>query len=450
MRARPAALAALLLFAPVLTGCLGLSGSAVEPAAAPDAVPLAGEAPALWGGSLSAAGSPQLPLAAYACWAGAPACEPEDARCEPGACDRVPFDVPADAGAGVALEVSIRWPTEPAPVFALRVEDAAGRVVARASHSYPATTGLTAWLEAPAPGRYEAVVSILRGSTSYEGVAQLERLPPPDAGALLPDLAPLEPTDLTLETPDYAGASYFAFPVPGVREAAEALGAKGCRLDEVVELGARRCLRFSNAVANLGAGPLDVRLDPVAMRYVQRVHHADGSVEERPAGAAEWHATHAHWHNAAATRFLVRAWDDAAGAAGEPLLDGRKTGICFADTGITTLGLPGTQPPREDGMGCLSPTRHGEWRTGLTPGWYDLYARLLSEQFVEVSGLADGDYAVCVVTNEDGALLESSLSNNEACTPFRLRGDDVELLRPAPYHAMPSEGNSGAAYPEPS
>jgi len=106
--------------------------------------------------------------------------------------------------------------------------------------------------------------------------------------------------------------------------------------------------------------------------------------------------------------------------------------------GVVDVGLPLMRPAAQGGWGCFQPTAdaRAEWAMGITPGWYDLYAYLLSDQYVDLTGLDDGAYALCSVTNGEGTLLETDLADNEACTPFRLAGDAIELLEPAPYHAM--------------
>ncbi|HET6404742.1 MAG TPA: lysyl oxidase family protein [Candidatus Thermoplasmatota archaeon] len=369
-----------------------------------------------------------------ACWAEAPRCEEPPVECASANCERRAFAVGEGAG---SVTLTVRWPTMPALLDAW-IEDASGAVVAVAPHRYIGPFGLAARLDAPAPGEYVAVVAARAGRADYEAALRVE---PPRADAeprpLLPDLVTLPPTDLTLETPDYVGVSYFAFPAPGVREAMETAGRRGCRVDESAEYGAARCLRFSNAVGNLGEGPLDVSLRPGELAFTQHVHWSDGRTEAHAAGAAEWHATHAHWHNAASNRFTVHPYDAATGERGPALNEGRKGGICFADVGLVDVGLPNTWPADQTGWNCFEPRRDThEWRMGITPGWYDLYARILSDQYVDITGVPDGTYALCSVTNGDGTLLEADITNNEACTAFRLKGDRVVLLDPLPYHTM--------------
>jgi hypothetical protein len=206
-----------------------------------------------------------------------------------------------------------------------------------------------------------------------------------------------------------------------------------------------RCLRFSNAVGNAGAGPLEVRLSPEAGAgalattggsFVQRVYRGDGSWRDAAAGAAEFHAAHGHWHNAAANAYALYRYDEATGARGDPVGAGRKAGICFIDIGVVALDAPHVWAPRyESAAPCFSPHDEAAWFMGIQPGWYDMYPSGLEDQYVELGDAPDGSYLVCARVNQDGALLESDPGNNEACTPFRLKGDAVEALAPRPRHA---------------
>lgn len=445
-----APLAALLLLGAGLAGCLATPDGPLAAQRAQEAPLLlddegrpAADGALRWNGTLSGAReTPEQASRRYGCWAGAP-CDPAPLDCREGACERRAFRVGEGAG---ALELTLRWPTQRGVGFEAWIEDDAGTALARTAAAYPDAHGRALRLDAPAPGRYHVAVVATRGGATYEAAVRAAPAPPADADPareLLPDIVTLPPTDLSLETPDYAGLSYFVFPVPGLRPIAEALGTKGCRVDEVAEYSARRCLRFSNAVGNVGEGPLDVRLRPLAAglaTFEQRVLRADGTWAARAGGAAEWHATHAHWHNAAANRFTLHAYDLAAGEVGEPLGEGRKGGICFADVGIVDVSLPHARPSAYGGWGCLQPDRKAEWWMGISPGWYDLYPFLLAEQYVDVTGVSDGDYALCSATNEEGSLAEADLSNNVGCTPFRLEGDTITLLAPAPYHATRGRG----------
>lgn len=410
-----------------------------------------GGAPALWASDAtvgSEASHPRGDVGFAQCLMDA--CPDPAVECTPDNCERrsLTLDVPEGWWATHEgfLEFSVRWPTVFDDWFQIRIEDSQGRAVAVGRAGYMGPFGLAARLDQPPAGTYTAVLVHVSGSIAYEGVLQLESRDKVDGlRDLLPDLVTLPPTDLSFEEPIVEGPGYFMI-VPGelVAPAHQAIGSKGCATEEAVAQSARKCLRFSNAVGNVGEGDLEIRLpltegatSLAGGQFIQRVHRSDGTFTERPGGGAEFHAMHAHWHNAAANRFVVYGYDVSTMTKGDIINEGKKAGVCFADIGLVDLGLPYTTPGRFSGAPCLNPALSNDWYMGLSPNWYDNYYWALVDQYVEMTGAPDGAYALCSTTNHDRTLLEADYSNNEACTIFELEGYSVTLLSPAPYHAEP-------------
>lgn len=370
---------------------------------------------------------------------GARVCPTADVPCTEDGCERLAVEV-LERGRLVA---AVRWPSAPDVRFALSIEDDAGRRVALGRSITVDHNGAVAIVEEAERGAFVVVVAAARGTSPFEAAVRLGPVAREGAAReLLPDLVTLPPTDLRIaDPPGHFVANALALPTNGV---ARAMGAEACSADEA-SAGARLCLRFSNAVANLGEGPLDVALSLAAGathaaggRFVQRVALPDGGVREVPAGAAEWHAIHAHWHNAGANAFAVHALDPDTRARGALVAEGRKTGMCFADVGIVEPDFERLALPEHQGAQCFNPALDREWSMGLSTGWYDLYPWQLNDQFVDVAGLADGPYLLCSVADAGGFLLESDESNNEGCAAFRLADGAVETLDPLPYHAEPA------------
>lgn len=281
-----------------------------------------------------------------------------------------------------------------------------------------------ALFENPVPGEYVVEVFANRSGGSAALVAQWDgptaQEPTRD---LLPNLITLPPRDLGIRDPE------------GFDDATAPAGVKGCRADEALEMGARRCLRFSNGIANVGEGPLEMRLEleegatgAGSGPFVQRIERSDGSTWDREAGVAAFHANHGHYHYTSAALFEVYAYDPATGERGERVAESMKTGFCFADLDLAALDLPHTRPPRFDASGCFDPTVHGAWTTGLNPNWYDRYHWTWFEQYVDVQGVPDGVYELVSTANSAGAILETDTTDNEASVIFRLTGDVVELV----------------------
>jgi len=369
-----------------------------------------------------------------ACWS-RPACSPE-------ACETWRFEVgPADAWQG-ALEVSIAW-RPPGDYdawygFDLEVTDPTGK-------THPSRGGLArvVLIEDPAPGVYEATVIATWGTGAYHGVVQLEPRPAREGPAreLLPNLVVLPPADLRIEDPRSDPVSWF---LPGLVPR-DLLG-KGCSAYEAAEAGARRCLRFSNAIGNTGEGPLEVRLTTSegakalagAGRHVQRIHLSDGTFRDVDAGPATFHPTHTHFHYDDLSEFAVYEHDVATGTRGALVNTGNKGGICLVDIGLVELGLPGTPLPNYD-ITCFYPAFSAlaplwgaappaEWTMSLSPNWYDLYGWGLDDMYVDLTGVPDGVYELVSVVNPTGTVVETDTSDNEASVVFRLTGHKVEVL----------------------
>lgn len=429
-----------------LAGCLDATGGAFPEADPLEALgagsALRWEGRALAGPAEPLGGLPRLVQCAHEC----PAAE---VACEDGGCERTPFDVVLAPGARAAVVLSVRWPSDPRLTFDARIEDASGRVVAPGRIAYADSTGIVARWEDATPGRYEAVVAAISGAGSYQAAVRVEPLVGSDAPReLLPNLVTLPPTDLGLVAPGPLTVGPLVLGPPEASGlAGEATGSKGCTLDETLSRQPKRCLRFSNAVGNVGEGPLEVRLSvqdgatsAAGGGFVQRVYATDGTFTETAAGAAEWHATHAHWHDAASNLYSVYAYDLATASRGARVDDGHKAGVCFADTGLVDVGLPFTLTPRYGGFSCWNAATEKAWLMGLSPGWYDVYAWPLADQYVDIGDAPDGVYQLCSVTNQLGGLRETDLADNEACTVFRLEGDTVEVLSPEPFHARSANG----------
>lgn len=338
-------------------------------------------------------------------------------------------------GAAGRLLVSVRWPLYEDKRFEVEVLGPDGALAAEGKEGRAALgigpvpllpvpgSAVVAFVDAPVPGNYSIVVRATRGAGDYEGAAQFVPDVAEEARRLLPNLVTLPPRDLVLEDP---------FGLPG----APAGPARGCMAGETAERQAVRCLRFSNGIGNVGEGPLEMRLareeGPAGLagqgKFTQRVHLADGTSEDVPAGLATFHPGHGHFHYSGAAIFRLHAYDLESGTRGEALKESRKTGFCFGDLSLVVMGLPTTGAPRYDASGCLDPLTHDAWATGLMPNWYDRYHWTWFDQFVDVDGLPDGVYELVSVANEDGSVIETTTADNEASAVFRLEGDVAEVI----------------------
>jgi hypothetical protein len=241
-------------------------------------------------------------------------------------------------------------------------------------------------------------------------VAVAAPLPKAEPVFLLPDLASLPPSHFTFEAPDGSD--------------------DGCTPREE-GAGARRCLRFTTYVANVGAGRLDLGLaegDGSRRQMVQRIHAGDGVWMERPAGLVEFHPVHDHYHVAGLVSFTLHAVDGEGVAASGATTAGGKTGFCLLD-GAPGETLGGAEPgPRTyHRWNCKALQKQGVGM-GITPGWVDKYNWTLADQYLEVSGVADGVYDLVVVADPGRTILETGRQNNAATVRLRIDGQSVLLL----------------------
>lgn len=162
-------------------------------------------------------------------------------------------------------------------------------------------------------------------------------------------------------------------------------------------------LRFTTAFANKGAGNLEVYggdvLENGNQEVLQRIYDDEGGYRDRVAGEFTYHPGHGHIHFDGYAIYNLREIGPA-GEVGEILATGGKISFCLIDitkydpnAGSSNYGSCGTTQ-------------------GVTAGWSDVYSRHLADQWINISGIDDGDYYLEVVTDPEDQLLESDETNN--------------------------------------
>lgn len=238
---------------------------------------------------------------------------------------------------------------------------------------------------------------------------------PPEARLLFPDLASLPPDHFTFAAPDGGTDT------------------GGC-LEHERGQGARRCLRFTTYLTNVGEGLLDLGVARGELGtgsgsgLVQRLHSTDGTWLERPAGVAEYHGVHDHYHVAGLVSFTLHALDGDGVAASNASAAGGKTGFCLFDG---ARGEGATTARTFHRWNCKALDRQGVGM-GLTPGWVDRYNWTLSDQYLEVSGVPDGLYRLTVVADPEGLVVEATRGNNAVSVVLRLAGTEAEVVEVLP------------------
>lgn len=142
-----------------------------------------------------------------------------------------------------------------------------------------------------------------------------------------------------------------------------------CALAEGVVGGSgyRRLLRFDTVVMNRGGGDLVVgdRSDPGNP-------YADYFV---------FHSCHGHYHITGFSVYELLTLD------GTPVVEGTKQGFCFEDSFKYEDG------GKSHGYDCEL--------QGITAGWGDWYYKQLVGQWIDITGVPEGDYIVRVTLNKE-------------------------------------------------
>lgn len=298
----------------------------------------------------------------------------------------------------------------------------------------------------PANGLLRVYVAYDPDSTSnplrYEGLAEVEYEPNVHPTRLLmPDLEARPQRNLGFDP----GGIFFDAISPLYPT---------CYESEVNEEGARLCLRFDQIFANTGEGAMELRFSvpagttpPLADVY-QGIYWSNdpAHTSDRLAGQVEFHPTHGHYHftSFGLSRLFV------AGPAGrnappirqrrtgrtvpiEPLRTARKVSFCFADIEIDAWARKGDGPRTYAAPDCLFPASSDgmsdHYVQGITRGWGDIYDFYLPDQYLEVSGVPDGEYILETQADPDGLLAETTLGNN--CASIRIRLSGLTTASPA-------------------
>lgn len=209
------------------------------------------------------------------------------------------------------------------------------------------------------------------------------------------------------------------------------LASDSCYEEEVVEDGARRCLRFAVGPQNTGKGPLELRFSKDAdvargASMTQRIHYSDGSTEMRDAGESEFHKAHGHFHLKGFARFtLFRVTNRETGEVKHAGI-GNKAGFCLVDMRIARWRRFDQARSFTARSNCMPVG--GKAEVGLSAGWTDIYGAELSGNYIDVGNSPDGLYVLRTEVDSGGYILESNEEDNVGYSFFELDGNRVRLI----------------------
>jgi len=196
----------------------------------------------------------------------------------------------------------------------------------------------------------------------------------------------------------------------------------------------REVLRFSNGIANTGAGPWALRPEPpisdatTAVSAVQEIRDSGAFykcgeqpkqvmacyniVSESVAGVFEFHPEHNHWHIGDVALFEVRRGSPTGPVAGGNSI---KTTFCLIDWYKLDDNSPTSERVFFD---CY------RGHQGISAGWVDQYHQSTEGQQLDLTSLPNGgDYYLVSTANYAKLFRESDYGNNTAWVRFRLFQD---------------------------
>jgi lysyl oxidase len=210
-------------------------------------------------------------------------------------------------------------------------------------------------------------------------------------------------------------------------------------------------LRFGTIVWNIGQGPLEVRgsgREGRKMTILRQVLKRSDGGTRTIAGPPDIYAFfsgdhHDHWH---ISKFVIVSLfpmpTGPEGPAPSAVRHLRKIGFCLTDLVRVPLAL---RPP-DSGKRAYPYTGCGNsdsvrFKMGISVGWGDDYKSWFAHQSVDITGLAAGNYRMCITPNPGGAWLESTITNNSSWVDLSIdiAHDNLAVLQRGETECQPGE-----------
>jgi hypothetical protein len=331
------------------------------------------------------------------------------------------------------LRVGLETPSRESS-FTVEVKNAAGTVVGSATNSN--RFDIEAFIAKPAAGVYtvrvvprDAAYARFRLRAKAEGPLPSYR----HKTLLLPNLQATPPYEFGFIAP--ANPLNGLYPPDTVNPPLDVLGYHplSCAADEMVESGAKRCLRLTTGPRNAGAGPMDLGYVPYENELgllnegpvTQYLHWSDGNITSRAAGTFLFHKTHAHYHYQDILDYSI--YRVASGHRLIPAGHGTKAGFSPADQ-LFADWFTFSQQQGQYVEGATTARSVGASTFGLSVGWGDVYRWQRPGQYVEFAGDGDGLYVVRSVVDIKNHVLESNEHDNAAYAYVQITGESVRII----------------------
>lgn len=197
--------------------------------------------------------------------------------------------------------------------------------------------------------------------------------------------------------------------------------------------GGQRRLRMSTTIVNTGKGPFETRASrrstsEPTMNVSQRIYNTAGGTRVHSTTEIAQYAGdgHNHWHVQHVASYELYS----ATGKGPLLRRDSKVGFCFFDTNAYRLSLPGAPESRQYAQSGCGTKSSLFVKNGLSVGWSDVYPWNIGLQWINVTGLAAGEYLLKLTADPNGQFEEMSTTNNCNWTRIRIpkTGSSVSVL----------------------
>jgi Lysyl oxidase len=204
-------------------------------------------------------------------------------------------------------------------------------------------------------------------------------------------------------------------------------------------------LRFANAIANKGDGPIELRPQAEDCRadgdttdervayqrlypdtngdnYYDRTLDAAEPVEVR-AGCSEFHVDHNHWHFENFARYELLSFNPNGSVGGlvSATTISDKVGFCLVDSQNVSPKMAGSPAEQyyvgsSQFVGCAA-----DDTMGISIGWADIYSTFTPGQHIDITGVPDGVYCLRSTADPTDLLDEVRERNNRRAIRITLR-----------------------------
>jgi predicted xylan-binding protein with Ca-dependent carbohydrate-binding module/lysyl oxidase/fibronectin type III domain protein len=193
----------------------------------------------------------------------------------------------------------------------------------------------------------------------------------------------------------------------------------------VVQSSASWRLGFDSAVENHGAGPLMInghRSDTSSPMVADQAVNMSNGTQQNYAGIGSmiFYVPHNHWHYLGFDHYELRKASDYSFVAPD-----QKMGFCLGDRYTPNADGTRTEPPTVVGPYTWTDCQPGNTAAlsvneGMSVGYGDDYTPQLEGQYIDVTGVAPGQYIVVHRVNQDNSVHESDYSNDAASVLINL------------------------------